>query len=256
MNTIYHAELLAIKEALMFISEAEITNGVIVSDSKSSLDALNGVIRSKYDNVIYEVKQILFELENKEIEVKFLWVPSHEGIEGNEQVDKLAKEALTEPMEEELTYQCTELGEKFKRQLLTDAFNSVSLRGETKGKVYFKSQKKFKGKSWFDETNLNRQQITLINRIRSGHSLLKKHLFDKNIIASAMCECGESEMDIDHVVWNCNNISMIDRIKLLSACTKRGIAIDTSVQKIFLEKSLSDVMVFVQFILNQKSLNI
>ncbi|XP_015125958.1 uncharacterized protein LOC107047675, partial [Diachasma alloeum] len=95
----------AIIEALLFILEANITDAVIVSDSKSSIIALHGGVSKKYDKLIYDVKQLLKELENEHIDVEFLWVPSHNGIEGNEKVDHLAREALLEPMEEELTYQ-------------------------------------------------------------------------------------------------------------------------------------------------------
>lgn len=63
--------------------------------------------------LLYTVKQLLREMEEKFIVVEFLWVPSQIGIEGNERVDELAKEALEESTEDEVLYQCSELNEKF-----------------------------------------------------------------------------------------------------------------------------------------------
>lgn len=253
-NTIYYAELTAIKEAILFMRESDIRFGLIVTDSKSSMVALSGDTSHKYDSLLYEVKYQIRELEDIGVEIKLLWVPSHKGIEGNETVDEYAKEALMEPINEELYYQCTELNEKFKKELLFSSYLYVKNRGREKGVNYFKAQEKFPDKCWFNNISLTRAQITIINRIRSNHTLLRKHLFDKNIVESPDCLCGKAEMSTDHIIWECNIIPTSDRIKLFSTISKLNIQIDSNIQKIFLEKPLSIIMIFVKFLLNQKEI--
>jgi len=87
-------ELTAILMALQWIEERETKNTVIASDS---LSALLGIISGKSSfrsNIINEIFLILYRMELKGLSTCFLWVPAHVGVEGNEQVDKLAKETL------------------------------------------------------------------------------------------------------------------------------------------------------------------
>lgn len=128
--------------------------------------------------------------------------------------------------------------------------------GTYKGVEYFKKQDIMKTKSWFENTNLNRQPISTVNRIRSGHSLLKKHLFNKNIIDSPICDCGESGMSVNHIIWDCNLIPTADRIKFYSQLTKKNIQMDTDVQQLFLKEPLSVILIFVGFLNSQKQIKI
>ena len=45
-------------------------------------------------DVIYETFSIMYRMENKGVPTCFLWVPAHVSVEGNEQVDILAKQTL------------------------------------------------------------------------------------------------------------------------------------------------------------------
>ncbi len=47
-----------------------------------------------WQDLIYEVIQYLFRIRQLGIMVYFLWLPAHTGVEGNEEVDCLAKMAL------------------------------------------------------------------------------------------------------------------------------------------------------------------
>lgn len=44
--------------------------------------------------MIYEIFHSLYRLQNLNITVCFMWVPSHVEIEGNEVVDRMAKKTL------------------------------------------------------------------------------------------------------------------------------------------------------------------
>ena len=65
---------------------------VIYSDSMSCLQAIEG---EDIDNpLIGHIMNLLWALSDKGTCVRFCWVPSHCGIEGNEIVDQLSKETL------------------------------------------------------------------------------------------------------------------------------------------------------------------
>ncbi len=57
---------------------------------------LSGKSEARQD-LVFEVLQSLLRIRQLRIEVNFLWVPAHVGVNGNEEVDLLAKKALTYP---------------------------------------------------------------------------------------------------------------------------------------------------------------
>ena len=92
--SIFTAETKAIDLALSYISEHKKDKFIIFSDSLSVLLAIQN---RKSDNVM--IKKLLLRLHDI-LEFKtitFCWIPSHIGIRGNEKVDLLAKEALSNP---------------------------------------------------------------------------------------------------------------------------------------------------------------
>jgi len=70
-------------------------NTVIFTDSK---DALNTIIDShvhgNYYQVIARIRPLLLKFHNMKCHISLGWIPSHAGIEYNDQADILAKKAL------------------------------------------------------------------------------------------------------------------------------------------------------------------
>ena len=67
---------------------------LICSDSTSILASIRSFHSNSRQDVLYEVLQSVTRITNQGGQVKFLWVPAHVGVRGNERVDELAKRAL------------------------------------------------------------------------------------------------------------------------------------------------------------------
>ena len=70
---------------------------VVYSDSKSSLQAIEG--EDTENPFICHIMNLLWSLSDKGTRVRFCWVPSHCGIDGNKRVDQLAKETLDQDID-------------------------------------------------------------------------------------------------------------------------------------------------------------
>ena len=93
-STIFAAEATAITLALNYYRHMDPVQHdvVIYSDSMSCLQAIEG--EDTNSPLICQIMNLLWALSDKGTCVRFCWVPSHCGIEGNEIVDQLAKETL------------------------------------------------------------------------------------------------------------------------------------------------------------------
>jgi ribonuclease HI len=92
--SVFTAEIFAIKTALKYISEKPRGEYIILSDSLSSLMALESrKISCKTHPCILQCKQIYYDLLDSGHDVVLSWVPAHVGISGNEIADELAKNA-------------------------------------------------------------------------------------------------------------------------------------------------------------------
>ena len=98
-STIFAAEATAISLALNYYQHmGPVHHDVVVySDSMSCLQAIEG---EDTDNpFICHIMNLLWSLSDKGTHVRFCWVPSHCGIDGNERVDQLAKETLDQDID-------------------------------------------------------------------------------------------------------------------------------------------------------------
>ncbi|XP_072398334.1 uncharacterized protein [Diabrotica undecimpunctata] len=87
--TILTGELYAIYQAILHANANTMNKLLIVTDSMSSLPTIRKIYTQHPLALL--IKEELNKLHTKDISIKFLWVPSHVGIAGNEAV---VKEAL------------------------------------------------------------------------------------------------------------------------------------------------------------------
>lgn len=118
-NTIFQAELLAVMRAVDWALSTDFTKFQILSDSKSTINAITNLFPSL--KVIQNLHHTLIANNNKLFYVT--WIKGHSGIEGNEQADRLANEAAQYcdlPVEE---------GVKLPRSFLNNSIKSLLLDG-------------------------------------------------------------------------------------------------------------------------------
>ena len=91
----FSAEIKAISRALTYIQYSHLQKFIVYSDSLSVLQAID--IQDCKTPLVADILQHIYEVIHKGKELVFCWVPSHFGILGNEEADKLAKQTLRNP---------------------------------------------------------------------------------------------------------------------------------------------------------------
>ncbi|XP_043461178.1 uncharacterized protein LOC122497875 [Leptopilina heterotoma] len=205
--SIYTAECIALKEALNIALEVPNKDIYIFSDSLSVLQALNHTqFQVKVNNHLLEIKQKYNEFLQKSPEsrkLKFYWIPSHVGIEENENVDELAKSATEDIIPTITKIPYTDLKPIFNQDAKIKTIAQMKEQGRVKGIDYFKYYFKDTSKAWFQKLNFPRETTVWVNRVRANHYHLAASLFKINLKDDQSCECGHPEEDVNHLLWQC-----------------------------------------------------
>jgi ribonuclease HI len=73
--------------------DSSLNKYIILSDSLSSLTGINNMLNPTDISILIQEKT--FEARQKGIEISFLWIPGHCGIDGNELADQEARKAAS-----------------------------------------------------------------------------------------------------------------------------------------------------------------
>ena len=120
--------------------------------------------------------------------INLAWIPSHKDpIQGNEKADELGVRNGTRTSRFHMRTHLRSLN-----LFLLDS-SGIYLDGEflQKGLLYKQYFRDSSPKTWYAKLILKREEIILINRIRSNHYNLNASLFRKNMVNSEACPCGE-----------------------------------------------------------------
>ncbi|KYN21743.1 hypothetical protein ALC57_05877 [Trachymyrmex cornetzi] len=176
---------------------------VIFSDSKSVLDYFASTRLDFGNYLIYAIINQLSQVLSKNLSIKLAWIPSHKGIAGNEKADELAKLGAKQGDRIDLEIPYSNLLSEARTSAAAQYRSHLDEEFRTKGLHYdqhFRSQTLV---PWFTKLSLNREEIVLINRLRSNHYYLNYSLYRKNIVASKACPCGDPQQDINHIIFHC-----------------------------------------------------
>ena len=197
-STIYAAEATAISLALNhYQNMGPVHHDVVVySDSMSCLQAIGG---EDTDNpLICHIMNLLWSLSDQDTRVRFCWVPSHCGIDGNERMDQLAKETLYQDINLLSSVHYTDMKPMVNSyiQMLVQTKWDVAVHGRDLYlvKPTLGPPKKFQ--------HLTRAEDVVITRLRIGHTkATKSHILPWG--PPTVCHhCGQS-LTIDHMLLGC-----------------------------------------------------
>ena len=195
--SIYSSELYAIYRALSYVISSRHNRYTICSDSLSTLQSLTNF--STDIKLLQDTQKLLTEACNKGKHVVFIWIPSHQGILGNEDADKAAKDAtqLPESTDEPTPY--------------TDAANQLSkVPAETWkqqwnqppfGKLHAVRQG---STSIYPTKSLTRREQVILTRLRIGHSHIT-HSYLLTQQPQPICHTCHTVLTIKHLLIECIN---------------------------------------------------
>lgn len=197
LASVYTAEQYAIWQALLFIGTLETGHYLILSDSLSSLQAIND-FQTRDPLVHRNLAQITWLQQNGKT-VVFVWIPSHVGIEGNQLADKMAKEASGNGVDDNIPIRAEDVKNTLKQTILdcwqTEWNHTVAKLREVKPMVH----------PWLDVQklrSLNRREQSVVTRLRIGHTnATSLHLLRGN--RQPNCEACNTRLTVEHILVEC-----------------------------------------------------
>lgn len=201
---IMFAELIAIAEAISYLESIENDRCVIFSDSKSALQHLARITSTvRCLPIAYNIISSILSMKARGKNIILQWIPSHANIAGNDEADKLAKEALSEGVT------------VYYLPFFTDCIYIMRFKIYEIWKEYFDKRSVEKGiwyktiqcqplaVPWISNCSMSRNEIVVAFRLRSGHLPLNKFMFLMGKSQSPNCvDCGMVE-DAQHVLMEC-----------------------------------------------------
>ena len=185
--SIFTTEFIAIEHAINWITENNIPDSIIFTDSLSSVQALLvGKSRIRPDK-INQILTLLDSAKSKGNVIQIVWIPSHVGIAGNEMADFTAKNAMINGVEDKT------------RPAKTKIYSVINKAIMTKWQQQFdhplpdkKSVQHYKGRHYYHlQRNVKKDAVMyspdrlhdkVYTRLRLGYSRLGMHCkWDKEI---------------------------------------------------------------------------
>ena len=185
--TIFTAELYAIYTSIKFIEEKP-GFFLILTDSLSSVKALQSCkVREHY--LVLRISELLKQMPKGKVIIE--WIPSHNGVPGNEKADKLARDALSLNIINNISYPKKELQKRIAKyyyslwqtsiaKFPTETRNIDQVLSKTKNKKHQKILSRF---------------YLGVNRMSHGH-----HIFKTSRECCTHCKCYNT---VEHLLIEC-----------------------------------------------------
>ena len=214
-TSVFIAELHAIFIALRLIEHHNIRRTCICSDSRSALQC---ILNPTYkDYLHFQIINLHQQLIDQGAHIKFLWIPAHSGINGNEKADEGAKRALNLPHITQVnsnhhsirssTNQCVK---RYWEKKWTEDVKRTQLH-DIKTKIG----------TWSSSSRKNRLEEKTLARLRIGHTYLT-HSFIFKQQPRPQCTRCDSQLTVRHILLHCRKVER-ERQPLKSYCRTHNI---------------------------------
>ena len=213
--SIFEAEVFGILTALSVIDKLKDTpNSIsIFSDSQAVLQLLNS--SSQVSHLMYKIQKLAVDITHR-INIKFIWVPGHSNIDGNEVADRVAKDTANNPnipvSEMALNWTSTKpiLAEYFNRKWDREWVETTESSATTK--MFFPT---VASSHVLKHIYLPHSTIQIL----SGHSQLNSFLNLIQVVDDPLCACCNVNETTNHFLFHCP-LYHSQRMKLKKSCKK------------------------------------
>jgi len=234
--TIFTAELMAIKLCLLWIVENSnnIDQHKNISLFSDSLSVLKAIKTGKTDcrpnmlNDIYELVNIVDQ------NVTLVWIPSHQGIKGNETADQGAQQATKKQFVDlDVNLELKEMNHVITQCILEKWQNiwTYSIHGQFYRKIEPKVSSQIK------YSHPSRAKEVTMSRLRYGKCRLNDYLHNMKAIDSEKCsECSVATETVEHFILDCPNSELCKMVR----ATCKSLSIEPKIETALSHESLVD----------------
>ena len=203
--SIFTSEAYAIQEALDYILIGNNRKYVILTDSMSVLKSLDTVKPWTYktNSAIWSIRKSYRRNKLKNNHISFVWVKAHTGLEGNEYVDKLAKDSICDGSLTEYAFVLSDVNICVKsiiKHKWSQRWQSYCRNSSTN---YSLLVPKIPNNFWHQNYNVSRRYIVSMIRLKFGHACYPAHLNKIHILHSDQCDVCHTSGDLNHIFFEC-----------------------------------------------------
>ncbi|XP_060866918.1 uncharacterized protein LOC132942499 isoform X1 [Metopolophium dirhodum] len=193
--SIYTAEALAILLAIKYINKKENQKHIILSDSLSTLIS----VKNKFNpsDIAIQIQNRLEEANQKNNNIKLIWIPGHIGIIGNERADKQAKLAINSPNSQYINISSySDIRKQIQRDTTIIWQNIWNFQNTKLNQVKQTVQR------WRRNPNISTTNEKKLNRARIGHTrLTHEYIMSKG--NPPICQSCGTTITIKHIFEEC-----------------------------------------------------
>ncbi|MEW8546650.1 MAG: ribonuclease H family protein [Candidatus Thiodiazotropha sp.] len=210
----YVGELVGLQLGLNFLNSMDLTERShrivhFFTDCQPAITAafFNAVPENNVE-LVMGIKETLWEVQKKGMEIRVHWCPGHMDIRGNELADKFAKEAANEAisMTDNLSVLTKKDATAELKKNIIKKWQKAYILSESAGKIQdIVSSEKVGQRSTVGEER--KKEYRILNHLMSGHSLLNDHRAKINSNSSNLCEVCHVPETVEHFLFDCDRFS-------------------------------------------------